>query len=279
MRKGFLLSALLTSMMVWGSVRANGPEDDLIEYDDCAASNWYVGFEAAILKPHVGSLAIGNPLNSVVPTYDYELSPRVWLGWENSEGIGVRARYWQIDADATEAASGIHSWVTADTLDFEGTLRGCLGRTDLLLSGGFRYAKLENGLAALGEDIAVAVEGCGLTLALEASRSIGTRGFALVGGFRQSWIYSDTDVTGSAVAFLPGGWARFEDDVLQISEANVGIQWSRCLANGSTMTAAALWEVQTWEPTGNLPLLGGVLGGVNSDIGFSGPTLSIALLR
>lgn len=277
MRKGFLLSALLTSMMVWGSVRANGPEDDLIEYDDCAASNWYVGFEAAILKPHVGSYTSNNVSD---PTFDYQLSPRVWLGWENSEGVGVRARYWQIDTDAvaTNLNDSVYSRIKADTLDVEATLRGCLGRIDMLLSGGFRYAKLEMGYTSTGgnyyDRYETDVEGCGLTLALEAIRPIGNRGFALVGGFRQSWIYGYADWRNEwDYGGNPGlDEYRFKDSVLQISEAKAGMQWSHCLATGATLTAAALWEVQAWEP--NDSLFNG-----EGDIGFSGPTLSIALLR
>jgi len=31
---------------------------------------------------------------------DWELTPRVWLGYSGQDGLGVRATYWQLDADA-----------------------------------------------------------------------------------------------------------------------------------------------------------------------------------
>lgn len=292
MRKGFLLSALLMPLLLAANVKADGMDlggQDLL-CAECPSSNWYAGFEAAILKPHLGSVVAGDfgfehPLVNITPEYDYEFTPRIWLGWDSAEGIGARVRYWQLDVDATQAfdvpgehplseVAGIQSWVEAHTLDAEATLRGCWGKTNFLLAGGFRYAKLDTGVAAFGDEpdqfipLGMDFEGGGLTVAVEARRPFGNRGFALVGGLRQSWIYGDTD---ARIADLPVT-LRFEDHMMQISEANLGIQWSRCLARGATLTAAAVWEVQAWEWS---PMV----GLVHQDVGFSGPTLSISLMR
>jgi len=292
MRKGFLLSALLMPLLFTAYAKADGTGlggQDLL-CSEYPTSNWYAGFDAAILKPHLGSIAVGDfglgiPLIDITPQHDYEFTPRLWLGWDSAEGIGARLRYWQIDADATqtfdvpeggpfEGIAGTQSWVEAHTFDAEATLRGCWGKTNFLLAGGFRYAKLDTGVAVFGFEegefipLGMDFEGGGLTVALEANRPFGTRGFALVGGVRQSWIYGDTDVR---LADLPVA-LRFEDHMMQISEANLGIQWSRCLARGATLTAAAVWEVQAWEWA---PLA----GLVHQDVGFSGPTLSVSLMR
>jgi hypothetical protein len=292
MRNGFLLSALLLPLLSATDGKAEGMDlggQDLL-CAECPTSNWYAGFEAAILKPHLGSVMAGDfgsghPVVNLTPQSDYEISPRIWLGWDSPEGIGARLRYWQLDADATQAfnvpaehllseVAGTHSWVEADTLDAEATLRGCWGKTSFLLGGGFRYATLDTGVAVFGYNpndfipVGMDFEGAGLTVAVEANRPFGNRGLALVGGFRQSWIYGDTD---AQIANLPVT-VRFEDHMMQISEASLGIQWSRYLSRGATLTAAAVWEVQAWEWS---PMV----GLVHQDVGFSGPTLSLSLMR
>ncbi len=48
---------------------------------------------AMVIDPPVG--------NTLVPfNYDYELSPRTWLGWQSCRGSGFRATYFQFDQDA-----------------------------------------------------------------------------------------------------------------------------------------------------------------------------------
>ena len=58
MRKGFLLSALLMPLLVAGTVRAGGKDQcgDDLKCDECPSSNWYVGVDLAVLKPHMGTL-------------------------------------------------------------------------------------------------------------------------------------------------------------------------------------------------------------------------------
>lgn len=294
-RKGFLSAVLLMPMLLSGSFRADGMDlvgQDLM-YAESGTSNWYAGFEGAILKPHRGKIMAGDPgsgfpLAAITPGHRHEFAPRVWLGWDNAEGIGFQVRYWQIDASAAHVldfplehplqeldGAEVHTWVEAHTLDVEATLRGCLGRTNFLLAGGFRYAKLDTGLAAFGvSDVqsdlppSMVFEGGGLTVAAEANRPFGDRGFALVAGLRHSWIYGHTNVQIADVPLT----LRFDDHLMQINEARLGVEWSRCLANGNVLTAGAVWEVQAWE-------LAPVAGFFNQDVGFSGPTFSISLMR
>ncbi|WP_235033172.1 Lpg1974 family pore-forming outer membrane protein [Rubripirellula obstinata] len=56
---------------------------------------------AMIVDPPVG--------NTLVPfDYDYELSPRAWLGWQSCSGTGFRATYFRFDQSAnTEAVTAV----------------------------------------------------------------------------------------------------------------------------------------------------------------------------
>jgi hypothetical protein len=296
MRKGILLSALLMPLLAAGSIRAEGTdrggEDPVC--CECPTSNWYVGVDAAVLKPHLGSLGVtlGGTDVALTPSYDYELAPRVWLGWENAEGLGVRARYFTFDAEATQlfpgpiqigpvVLEGLGSSLAAQTLDLEATQRGCLGNLQFQLGGGFRYAKMETDLSVFGTvvgavpfdaGIGMDFEGIGPTVAVDVRRPFGSRGLALVGGARSSWMYGTTDFHLTRdLGFIPVS-VNAEDHMMQINELSLGVEWSRCLARGGKVSVAALWEAQAWEwsPVASL---------IHQDIGLTGPTFSFSYMR
>ncbi len=298
MRKGFLLSALLMPLLIAGTVRAGDTDkcEDL-SCSDCPTNNFYAGFDLAVLKPHMGTLGaefFGHPAVDLTPSFDYEASPRIWLGWDNAEGVGVRARYWTFESDATLAfpqdpahgffgpVLGTASWLNADTLDFEATMRGCLGQLEFQLAGGFRYATIETGVGVYGDfsqnqptlgGIGMDFEGIGPTIAANVVRPIGSRGLALVGSARSSWMYGTTDVfpVGELQGVLPVA-AYVDDHMMQINEVSLGVQWSRCLARGGQISVAAVWEAQAWE-------WAPVVGLIHQDIGLSGPTFSFTYMR
>ncbi len=297
MRKGFLLSALLMPLLIAGTVRAEGMDQDKdLSCGDCPTSNWYVGVDLAVLKPHMGTLGadlgiFNHPAVDVTPSHDFQVSPRVWLGWDNADGLGVRARYWTFDSDATLAfpvanhppvfgpIDGTQSWLGADTLDLEATQRGCLGNLEFQLAGGFRYANMETGVGVYGTapipfeaGIDIDFEGVGPTVAIDVRRPIGNRGLALVGSARSSWMYGETDINGSGVLDgIPAGLYA-DDHMMQINELSLGVQWSRCLARGGQISVAALWESQAWE-------WAPVAGLIHQDIGLTGPTFSFSYMR
>jgi uncharacterized protein (UPF0335 family) len=73
--------------------------------DCCGTSNWYAGFDFAILQPHFGAVeanifGVGVDL---LPDFDYVLAPRVWLAYDNPNGLGVRVSYWQFDNQTRRA--------------------------------------------------------------------------------------------------------------------------------------------------------------------------------
>lgn len=150
-------------------------------------SEWagYGGYSFAFAKLHMKEsfeafvLDLGTGTQTLVPfDYDYELTPRVWLGLRNPNGLSFRTSYWNFDhssqgfqftnpglqiptATATSVIfpatiAGIspgdqltvESSVNATTLDFEGTFETCLDRIQLELGGGLRYAKSDQNSTA-----------------------------------------------------------------------------------------------------------------------------------
>lgn len=303
MRKGFLLAVLLTPLVIAGSVRAENLGSDGEDPVCCESptSNWYAGVDVTVLKPHMGTLGagfFGHPEADFTPGFDYEVAPRIWLGWDNAEGLGVRARYFTFDADATQTLpadhpplvlggfelQGTQAWLEAQTLDLEATQRGCMGHLQFQLAGGFRYAKMETGVGASGvvtgqtppvplaAGIGMDFEGVGPTVAIDVRRPFGSRGLALVGSARSSWMYGQTDIglTGDLAAIPVNAYA--DDHMMQINELSLGVEWSRCLARGGKVTVAALWEAQAWE-------WAPVAGLIHQDIGLTGPTFSFSFMR
>lgn len=153
--------------------------------EPCCGPTFYAGAAAVWLKPHFQdntAIVLDPPPsdNIVIPfDYDFEVSPRVWLGYEHCDGHGFRFSYWQFDEAADQAwlevqptqlavsqvygANGILTrnafagpgeWISADhsvdlqTADFEFTSRHEYCTHNVLLSAGIRYAKMEQEFAA-----------------------------------------------------------------------------------------------------------------------------------
>ncbi len=299
-KKGFFWAVLLAPLLMPASARGedmgSGEEDPIC--CESPTSNWYAGVDLTVLKPHLGTLGAGilvYPEVDVTPGFDYEAAPRIWLGWDNADGLGIRARYFTFDAGATQTPpanhpplalgalelQGTYAWLEAQTLDFEATQRGGLGQLQFQLAGGFRYAKMETGVGAFGTlanllplaaGVGMDFEGVGPTVAVDFRRPFGSRGLALVGSARSSWMYGETDLglTGVLAGFPAGVYA--DDHLMQINELSLGVEWSRCLARGGKVTLAALWESQAWE-------WAPVAGLIHQDIGLTGPTVSLSYLR
>src|SRR5262249_27731483 len=73
--------------------------------------------------------------------FDFEITPRLTVGWVREDGLGVRARYWKFDHNAAgldepNTFVEVNTW----TLDVEVFETLCLNNCwDLELSAGVRY--------------------------------------------------------------------------------------------------------------------------------------------
>lgn len=89
---------------------------DCISGNDSCCGVTYIGFEAVFLKPHFSSneaytLTSGNGTTTeslVVNDFDYDMdfNPRVIVGWQRPDGLGLRATWWYLDhSSALEQAN------------------------------------------------------------------------------------------------------------------------------------------------------------------------------
>ncbi|HUT12303.1 MAG TPA: hypothetical protein VMY42_17530 [Thermoguttaceae bacterium] len=257
------------------------------------------GADLTVLEPHIGTLglSIGDWGSfSVSPDFDAETAPRIWLGYQGPGGLIGRMRYWQFDHNATgenivslltQGEGNLTLGLEAHALDFELAQEGCFRNWAFEIAGGVRYGKMEFGLGVSDMPdipqldmwdipdfgVAATFEGVGPTVALAARRPIGSRGLAFVVGARGSFLFGDTDVSGSgALSIVNNLGIELEEHLMQVWEFQVGGEWSRTTESGNRLFARAVYEAQVWEWAPALGLLG-------SDIGFVGPSFSLGVAR
>ena len=184
----------------------------------------YAGFEATYVKPHFGNNVAftvregdGSSNESFSDTqfdYDLKFTPRVFLGWEYQNGIGLRATWWSYDhgANTTSASPNANGFGRIDPAPFEGidisttiptdtisattdlvaysidlevTKKVSFCNWDLGVAGGVRYAyteqsyfsELRNTNNALRGQINYthSLEGFGPTISLDAFRPLNSQ--------------------------------------------------------------------------------------------------------
>ncbi|MCA9103475.1 MAG: hypothetical protein KDA63_20115, partial [Planctomycetales bacterium] len=244
----------------------------------------------------VDSVSDGNWEHSF--DWNSKYSPRVEIGFQPECGLGIRARYWYYDNDATfsqlndtQLVDAQHS-LSLDVTDLEVTARKC----DLLLSGGIRYARLDQDYSAQGYDVDVLLdevrttrnfEGVGPTLGVESSSCTRWCGFGLFAKARGSLLYGESSSSfatqvGSTVS--TGVVSHERDDLLAIAELQIGVDWQRSSHWGTLYLSAAL-EAQYWHNAGSAAagFVDNVVtyyegAGYSADMGFLGGTFGAGLL-
>lgn len=220
----------------------------------------------------------GTYLDTVVrggPSVGWDAGPRIWLGVENRNGWGARARYWQIGvtdffinqplSDISPPTDRFDQLFHLDlyTIDAEVTKRGEAGNWDWLAFLGGRYASYANQVVT---DVVQATpatsdvflddihaQAGGITTGVEVSRPLGWGPLAVYGGVRVSALWGDVDnfhiarlnVSGVPSTVIIGSQGTVD---LTIWEAQVGVQCSKYLAccNG-TVFARCGFEYQGWD--------------------------------
>lgn len=292
-----------------------------------APQRWYTGFEATFVKPYFGNNVAftttdNSGTNSTISEtdfdYDLEFSPRVFLGWNRDcDDVGFRATWWQFDHSASTAetnppVSGLGNValpefggvtiesvtptdvITADsslnayTIDLEATKTTNFCSWQFGMSGGFRYAYLEQGylgllsddsLNALDQvDFSHSIEGFGPTIGFEAFRPYGcqsgvfckARGSLLFGDSKSSLI-ADQDLSLTTPSRVTQTTAS--DDILSICELQVGYRWQAdpCRCRGVQPFLSIAMEGQLWDGAGNASTQDTAMGffGFNSAIGLN----------
>ena len=222
------------------------------------------GFDLVMARPH-SSLGVFGP-GFDDPHFDYEATPRIWLGWQGEGGLGFRARYWEFDQVEFGAAAvpGQSQSLAYDTyvIDLEAIDTMQLNSVWLVtLSAGFRYVDFtetrqiasEQGVTSLAFD----GDCFGATIGGEVRRPL----WACLVGFasaRGSILFGDQSVlTGPIVV------DEITDNVYSITELALGIDWTRQTSSGAEFYARVGYETQYWEdfsPLASTGFEGFVLG-------------------
>lgn len=269
------------------------------------------GVEAVFLKPYYHNNVALRTYDPDVTrrerpfTYDFEISPRVWLGYVGDEGLGVRVRYWGYDQTSTITTDGgghvpvlitginfsnldngdpLSDRLQAYTLDGDVTQAMCLGSWQLNFGGGIRgISKRQETGFTIGAGLPTTAiasiksefDGVGPTLFLETKRPIGCSGLALLGNVRGSCVFGDRTTT-EELTYLgttpDRRYERHQTDSMGIGEIQLGIEWSRCLSIGGHLAVQGLWEGQLWTGAGGP-------WGQADDMGLMGFTLGVGITR
>lgn len=213
---------------------------------------------------------------------DFESAPRVWLGYENDCGTGLRFSYWDLDqtaslgdpftstVDGVDVYTPIGGGLEAYTFDFALTQRGRHKHWDYVVSGGVRHGEFSqssllqidpDGRPAFVQSDRQGFDGWGPRAALEARRRIGCSNLTFVTSTGASLLFGHGRRTGNHfmddVNFgaNPQSNVQFdngETNALYILEQKIGLEWERALAKGRALSLNAGLEAQLWGGTGDI---------------------------
>jgi Legionella pneumophila major outer membrane protein precursor len=255
----------------------------------CPHGGWYAGLEgtflqvsrdpsAIFLRP--GLVEIPDPnLGSSDFNSAYGVGARGWLGYQNCEGWGLRARFWDfrdtqnvstfdsdfLFANGTSAlrAYTIDMEVTkdfqADCWSFEGAFGGRSARLEqdqtLVATSNFNT---ESAFASRY------ISGTGITGFFESRRALGDSNWSLFANVRGSVLWgSDYGAVGGTINVDRLSVQNATGNTLSILETQVGAEWSHpleCLRG--TFFARGAYEYQLWSAADNLNVI------LNSGTGF-----------
>ena len=247
-----------------------------LQRQDAGTGALFGDIEVTFLQPHISGSQAAFGLGAVgrLIDGDYQTGMRYVLGYRNDSGVGVRGRFWQYD----------HSFVylppfepavfgnRMDVADTEITLDQRLRHWDMQVSAGLRYGRLEysNETPTLFGVGTATFEGVGPTFALNGRRAIGNSGFSFFGNVRGAILIGD--IRNSALLpFMPA--VRLEDEIMTVAENQLGVAWTHDLNKFVQLDVKTAWETQYWM---NSSLSDDVYG-IGSNLGFTGPTLSVEL--
>jgi hypothetical protein len=252
------------------------------------------------LEPRLGNFTISSVVPGVpvtlttAPDHGFEFSPRIILGYEGPEGLGVRGRWWHFSDSQTApgvisgaipvAINGVPTTteITTDAVDLELTQDGRFHNWEFLVSGGVRFAQLESLSSAIWGNPAntyfsaqTDFDGVGPTLGFSATRAMRQwEGLTFVMNSRFSFLFGDVQIEQSSnfTGIDQGPITALDvEDVMPTWDLQIGAQWTRRLNCGATFHLGAFFEAQLWDWVSP--------GLINSDLGFWGPTITIGISR
>lgn len=239
------------------------------------------GFEYIWFRPFAsnGDLPAANFANAGGPgpsdrtlDFNYQITPRVFLGYVGANGLGGRVRYWQYDHGAnTNTANDPNTGDVAtiaggfkfQTFDIELTQNVSFRNWNFLVAGGVRYASFaaDSGnsiVDGIGDPIGSitrtnSISGTGFTTAFQARYALNSTGSLVwMTNLRGSLLFGNhrSSISTTGNLFATTGVTKNRDDLFSIWEINIGPQWHMPLANGGRLFVGATAEAQLWQGVG-----------------------------
>jgi hypothetical protein len=216
---------------------------------------------------------LGDPVET-----DYEFAPRFVLGYAGANGLGLRTRYWELDASVVSAA-GNPSGLNAYNIDLEAFQEYCLGcDTTLELSLGVRYAELWQDSTDVGaqEFGTAGFSGFGGTMGAEVNRNV--LNGSVYARARLSLLMGDAVVRQVDAAGAPLLLSYADDCTAAQTELGIGYEICRCTRLGMvTLRTGVEW--QNWANMAVADVPFGVVGDQMDDAGFAGFVVGFGLER
>ena len=185
------------------------------------------GIEAVIAKPMLGQEHGAGccDLQTRTPNHGAVAAPRVWLGWMNKDGYGLRARYFHLYSES-QVLSDSEDWQKERfkyaTADLEMAYHDAWVDWDVIWGLGARYLDMTTRLETNFRPKVSTFKGIGPMASLELRRRTdgGLTPFALFrGGFVVGETRGDNDVNSDFLYVV--------DDVFNFYEASAGFEYKR----------------------------------------------------
>ena len=249
----------------------------------CRCAGLIGGIDLIMMRPHA-SLGIRGA-DATDLHFDYETTPRLWVGWQGESGLGLRARYWefdQVEFGDSQLAPGLRTdSISYDTYVFDLEVIDTMRLNavwDVTLSAGLRYVEFTEirqstidatGLPANGHSFES--DSLGATLSAEVRRPL----WRCLSGFlntRGSVLFGDeTERTGPTLTTIVD---EENDNVYYMAEFSTGVDWVRPMSSGGEFFVRTAYEVQFWDNFTGEPFFDG-----GESIGFEGFVIGMGVRR
>jgi len=166
----------------------------------------YFGGETVILQPYAqdGYVTDSEHVQDSVGL-------RVWTGYESSNGLGIRFRYFNLDA--TTVNSGDITGIDVQYFDLEATTSLDFCNTQILLSGGVRFAEFNS---YWDGDQYADIDERGFTFGIQLDRQL-CENLSFFGWFQESILFGDDKI-------------HYTGYVQTWTELQFGLQYDGCVA-------------------------------------------------
>jgi len=262
----------------------------------CRTGGFVAGAEVVFLKPFAtnGDLPGSFPIIGTQADFQFESTPRFWLGYVRPSGLGSQFRYWEFDHSVDGSLNDdpndlITGRLKFRTFDWELLQQVNFSRWWLQMSGGLRYAEINiderltlnnSSILRSSYNFGSGFDGVGLTAGLQATRALTKSGnLQMTAGGRASLLFGDRkyffDIEFANIDLFDFN-TRNDNDLVGIFELNVGPRYTRRLANGANVFVGGGFEGQLWQGSGtafSTPFdtsLGSIgFAGLGANIGFT----------